>query len=174
MVVVYLSIGTNLGNKYNNIKKALFYLSKFCKIIDSSSIYLTSPLENSNQPEFYNCVVKVNTDLLPTGLLKKLKEIEKRMGRKSNNKRYQPRVIDIDILFYGKKIISKKNLSIPHPKIQYRKFVLYPLVEISKNLIHPLLRQKVSILKKKLKDKSQKIKLAIARLKLRNYIRTLN
>lgn len=170
MALVYISIGTNCGNRYENIKNAIKYIAQFCKILDISSIYLTSPLENFNQPYFYNCVVKIKTDLSAEELLVKLKAIERKMGRNLNDKRYQPRIIDLDILFYEKFIINKKNLCIPHKKLHKRKFVLWPLCELAKGFIHPVLNKKISTLKKLLRDKSQKIKLKISASKLRELI----
>lgn len=161
MAVVYLSLGTNLGNKYENIKKAIIKIGSVSKIVDVSSIYLTSPVENTNQPWFYNCVVKISTDMLPEKLLEVIKNIEKSIGRKNSTKRYQPRIIDIDILFYGREIIRSEHLSIPHIKAHERAFVLYPMEEISPNFIHPVVHKKISTLKKQLNKPSQKVKLVI-------------
>lgn len=174
MVIAYISLGTNLYKKYKNIKNAIAYIAKSCKILDISSIYLTSPLENTKQPYFYNCVVKIDTNLTPFSLLKLAKDIEKLMGRTYEKERYQPRIIDIDILFYGRKIINTKNLKIPHPKIQNRKFVIYPMEEIAKNFIHPTLHKKVFTLRLQLrKDISQYIKLVIPRKNILNYFKKL-
>lgn len=158
MPIVYISIGTNLGNKKKNIKKAISKLKTLGRILKVSSIYLTSPLENLDQPDFYNCVVKMNTRLTAKFLLRNLKKIEDEMGRKHTKKRYQPRIIDLDILFYGREIIKSKTLTIPHKKLHKRKFILWPLNEIEPNLIHPLLHKKISELKDSLRDKTQTIK----------------
>lgn len=170
MPLVYISIGTNLGNKFKNIKNAIKNLAQFCEIIDVSSIYLTSPLENLKQPSFYNCVLKIKTELSAKELLIKFKNIEKAMGRDMSDKRYQPRIIDIDILFYGKVIVNEKDLCIPHKKLHKRKFVLWPLYEIAKGFVHPVLNKKISTLKKLLRDSNQKIKLKIPASKLRNIL----
>ncbi|MFN3550771.1 MAG: 2-amino-4-hydroxy-6-hydroxymethyldihydropteridine diphosphokinase [Endomicrobiia bacterium] len=168
MPVVYISVGSNLGNRYKNIKKALTKIKNVAKIIKISSIYLTSPTENFNQPNFYNCVIKINTKLKPSELLTKLKEIEKMLGRNFYTKRYQPRIIDLDILFYGKKIIKKKNLVIPHKKLHKRKFVLWPLNEIASNFVHPVFKKKIFNIKKMLEfNKGQKIKLLIPAYKVK-------
>jgi 2-amino-4-hydroxy-6-hydroxymethyldihydropteridine diphosphokinase len=90
-------------------------------------------------------------------LLKELKKIEKKLGRVKTNKRYQPRTIDLDILFYDKEIISTKELTIPHEKLHKRKFVLWPLAEIAPNFIHPLLKKTIKKIKNELRDKTQKI-----------------
>ncbi len=159
MPIVYISIGTNLGNRKKNIKKAISKLKTLGKILKVSSIYLTSPVENFNQPNFYNCVVKMNSKLTPKFLLENLKNIEYEMGRKHTKKRYQPRIIDLDILFYGREIIKSKILTIPHKKLHKRKFILWPLNEIEPKLVHPLLHKRISDLKKLLEDETQKIKI---------------
>ena len=135
--IIYLSLGTNLGNRKSNLKKAIDYLQKnTIKIEKISSIYETEPVGYKNQPFFYNICIKANTKLTPERLLKVLKKIEKKIGRKKG-KRWGPRIIDIDILFYNNIILSKKNLKIPHPEILRRKFVLKPLCEIDSKIIHP-------------------------------------
>ncbi len=157
MHYVYIGIGSNLKDKFTNIKLALWHLKTLGKIVKKSSLYKSSPVENRNQPYFLNCVVKLTTKLLPYKLLKKLKDIEKKLGRKKTKKKYQPRTIDLDILLYDKKIIKSKNLTIPHEKLHKRKFVLWPLAEIAPNFVHPVLNKKIKDLKKELKDKSQRI-----------------
>lgn len=157
---VYLSLGTNLGNRKLNLKNALKYIKKNkIKIKKLSSIYKTEPVGYKNQPFFYNMCVKVCTELPPENLLKKIKKIEKKLGRKKGIK-WGPRIIDIDILFYNNIILSKKNLKIPHPEIVKRKFVLKPLCEIAGKFIHPELHLSVEELLKKtdLKPKVRKVK----------------
>lgn len=161
MPIAYLSLGSNLGNRYENIKNAVNLLRSKSKIEKISSIYLTSPVENKNQPWFYNCVVKISTTLSVWKLFRLVKDIEKLLGRDNSTKRYQPRIIDIDILFYNNKIIRTNSLSIPHKKLHKRKFVLYPMEEISSGLVHPVLRKRISTLKKLLNDPTQKVKLKI-------------
>lgn len=154
---VYIGLGSNLKDRFTNIKLALYYLATIGKIVKKSSLYKSSPVENKHQPYFLNCVVKLVTKLLPYKLLKKLKKIEKKLGRKKSKKRYQPRTIDLDILLYDKKIIKSKNLTIPHEKLHKRKFVVWPLAEIAPNFVHPVLKKKIREIKKELRDKSQKI-----------------
>ncbi|MCX7957368.1 MAG: 2-amino-4-hydroxy-6-hydroxymethyldihydropteridine diphosphokinase [Endomicrobia bacterium] len=162
MPKVYIGIGSNIGDKYRNIISSILKISKIIgKIEKVSSIYLSSPLENYNQPYFYNCVVKVDTKLLPFDLLKELKLIEKNLGRKFSIRKYQPRTIDLDVLLYGGKIINTRVLKIPHEKLHQRKFVLYPLEEIAKNFIHPILNKRITTLKNILHDNNQKISLKI-------------
>jgi 2-amino-4-hydroxy-6-hydroxymethyldihydropteridine diphosphokinase len=154
---VFISLGSNLKDRYTNIKLAIYYLSSLGKVLKKSSIYETSPVENENQPNFLNCVVELRTILSPFKLLKELKKIEKKLGRVRTNKRYQPRTIDLDILFYDKEIIRTKELTIPHEKLHKRKFVLWPLAEIAPNFIHPLLKKTIKKIKNELRDKTQKI-----------------
>ncbi len=131
MVVCFLGVGSNLGNRRKNIKKALDYLSKTkgIKIEKSSRIYETEPLGGPTQGKFLNAAIKIKTSLTPALLLKTLKKIEKDLGRKKTV-RFGPRHIDLDILFYANKIIKTRNLVIPHPRMFEREFVLKPLREI--------------------------------------------
>ncbi len=154
---VYIGLGSNLKDRFTNIKIALYHLSTLGKIVKKSSLYKSSPVEYKRQPYFLNCVVKLVTKLSPYKLLKKLKDIEKKMGRKKTKKRFQPRIIDLDILLYDRKIIRKKSLVIPHEKLHKRKFVLWPLAEIAPNFVHPVLKKKIKEIKNELRDPSQKI-----------------
>ncbi len=131
MVVCYLGIGSNLGNRKKNIKKALDYLSKAMgiKIEKVSRIYETKPVGGVRQSKFLNAAIKIKTLLTPHVLLGTLKKIEKNLGRKKAV-RYGPREIDLDILLYGNKAVRRKNLIIPHPRMFKREFVLKPLMEI--------------------------------------------
>jgi 2-amino-4-hydroxy-6-hydroxymethyldihydropteridine diphosphokinase len=131
MVVCYLGVGSNLGNRRKNIQKALDYLAKIkgIKIEKSSRIYETKALGGPAQRKFLNAAIKIRTSLRPQLLLVTLKKIEKDLGRKPTV-RFGPRPIDLDILLYGNKIIKRKNLAIPHPRMFRREFVLRPLREI--------------------------------------------
>ena len=131
MVVCYLGVGSNLGNRRKNIKKALDYLAKTkcIKIEKASRIYETKAVGGVPQGKFLNAAVKIKTSLTPQLLLETLKKIEKDLGRK-NTVRWGAREIDLDILLYGNKVIKRKNLVIPHPRMFAREFVLKPLREI--------------------------------------------
>jgi len=131
MVVCYLGIGSNLGNRRNNIKKALDYLAKTkgIKIEKASRIYETEPVGGPAQGKFLNAAIKIKTSLAPQLLLKSIKKIEKDLGRRKTV-RFGPREIDLDILLYGNKVIKRRNLAIPHPRMFEREFVLKPLREI--------------------------------------------
>lgn len=131
MVSVYLGIGSNLGNRRENIKKAIALLAGIpgIKLSKISSLYDTLPVGGPKQGNFLNGAVKINTNLSPFRILGYLKKIEKKMGRKKTVKN-GPRQIDLDILFYGNALINTKELRIPHPCMFKRDFVLKPLKEI--------------------------------------------
>jgi 2-amino-4-hydroxy-6-hydroxymethyldihydropteridine diphosphokinase len=133
MVVCYIGIGSNLGDRRKNIRMALEKIKQFkrTKVIKVSRIIETEPLGGpAGQGKFLNAALKMKTSLKPLILLKKLKAIEKELGRRKERIRYSPRPIDLDILFYGDKIINRKGLSIPHPKVFVRDFVIRPLFEV--------------------------------------------
>ncbi len=144
--IVYLGIGSNLGNKLANIEIAKFKLqNNGIKILKCSSNYESFSWPNKNNPKFINIVLKIHTFLLPNKLLELCNLIEKQLGRR-RFKKNQPRTCDIDILDFQQKIIkpSKKfNLTLPHPGMSRRNFVLLPLYEISKSWIHPISKKSV-------------------------------
>ena len=129
---VYLSLGSNLGNRESNLAQATIALSINYEITDiiSSSYYVSEPLYNKDQPEFLNSVVKFCTTLKPFEVLDVTQRVEKMLGKSNKSVKNQPRIIDIDILFFGNSVIETEKLSIPHPMIALRKFVLLPLAEI--------------------------------------------
>jgi len=131
MVVCYLGIGSNLGDRRKNIKRALEILknTKGIKLEKVSKIYETEPVGGPPQEKFLNGVIKIKTSLSAPQLLKTLKRIEKYLGRKKTI-RFGPRVIDLDILFYKDLVINRKDLKIPHPRCFERRFVLKPLMEV--------------------------------------------
>lgn len=134
--VVYLSLGTNLGSRLDNLKQALESLTEFCQVIAVSSVYETDPWGYEDQPIFYNQVVKIETALEPIQLLQEIKEIELEMGRVPTFQ-YGPRLIDIDILLYDKLTMNSPELKIPHPQMKSRAFVLAPLADIAPDLVLP-------------------------------------
>ena len=140
----YLGLGSNLGSRKQHLQQAVFELENSAanKVLKISSIYETEPVGYVAQPWFLNLVLEMHTNLNPYELLQFVKEIESKVGRKETFK-WGPRVVDIDILVYGNKIIKSRQLIIPHPEIHARRFVLLPLSEISPNFIHP--EKKLSI-----------------------------
>ncbi|MDZ7843770.1 MAG: 2-amino-4-hydroxy-6-hydroxymethyldihydropteridine diphosphokinase [Anaerolineales bacterium] len=133
---VYLALGTNLGDREKNLSAARERLSAEITIRETSSIYETEPWGWAEQADFLNQVIQGTTSLPPQKLLNFIKQIELDLGRKPGI-RYGPRVIDIDILFYGDHVFSSHNLTIPHPRIAERAFVLVPLGEIDSDLQIP-------------------------------------
>ena len=135
-VEVYLSLGSNMGNRQENLEKALDFLSQRLRVARVSSMYDTEPVGNVNQPRFLNLVCRVHTRLEPVALLTLAKGIGSKMGR-AFGKVNAPRPIDIDILIYGDLVMETPELVIPHPRMTERAFVLVPLVEIAPDLRHP-------------------------------------
>ena len=140
----FLSLGSNLGHKRKNLEQGLALLAQGgARILRASSVYRTQPVGYENQPWFFNQVVEISSSLNPYELLRLIKEIEERLGRKPT-RTGGPRPIDIDILLAEHWIIQTKRLIIPHPRMQKRNFVLVPFSEISPGTKHPLLKKKVS------------------------------
>ena len=133
MTICYLGVGANLGDRRNNIALAVKKINQLSdtRIVRAAKIIETEALGGpKTQPKFLNTVLKIKTKLGPQVLLRKLKKIERELGRKKTARRYGPRPIDLDILFYADRIVNTKNLKIPHPKIFQREFVLGPLSEL--------------------------------------------
>ncbi len=135
--MVYLSLGSNLGERADNLRRAITSLGDVgVRVRGVSSIYQTEPVDLRDQPWFLNCVVETETELPATELLKKLWQIESLMGSKKVVAK-GPRLIDLDILLYGDESIGAPELQVPHPRMHLRRFVLVPLVEIAPGLRHP-------------------------------------
>jgi len=134
---VFLSLGTNLGSKKDNLKRAVKMLAdlKGTVIVSESSIYETSPLYNENQDCFFNKVIEIHTRYKSKDLLEEVKTIESLMGRNLENSHNMPRIIDIDILVFGEEETSSQELVLPHPRILERKFVLEPWNEIAPDYV---------------------------------------
>ena len=140
MPTVYLSLGSNLGKKKENIERAISFLKEKGIVKKISSFYKTEPVDVRDQPWFVNCVVEAETVLSPEKLLVFTQSIEKRL-KKRILRRKGPRTIDIDILFYDNKRINKKNITIPHPRLHNRNFVVIPFCEINPHFVHPVLKK---------------------------------
>ncbi len=158
-----LLLGTNLGNKQNNLKLAIGYvLSNIGNILCKSSIYESEPWGFNSKELFYNMAIEVDTKLSPIVLLKKINEIEIKMGRVKNfTNCYENRLIDIDILFYEDIIMNTSELIIPHPKLHLRKFTLMPLNEINKKFVHPILKKEISNLLLECNDNTAVVNIGI-------------
>ena len=156
----FLSIGTNSGNRINNIKSLLSeFENNNVNIISISSIYKTEPFKSQSNSYFYNLVLKIETNLDLQAFFALTESIEMKMGRIVKNNPDIPRVIDIDILVFNNKVYKSKYLIIPHPKIHERKFVLLPWSEISGKYILPKYNQSVNNLLNNVKDTSKICKL---------------
>ncbi len=142
---VYLSLGSNLGNRKANLSAALSMLSSVSDIKKLSPIYQTAPLGFEKQPNFLNMACLVSTRCSPKGFLREIKKIEKTVGRKKTFKN-GPRVIDIDIIFWGNSVIDDRNLQVPHPRAAQRGFVLRPLARIAPSFVHPTLHKTIESL----------------------------
>ena len=150
---VYLLLGSNIGEKYKMIEKALNLIKLEVGDIEKrSSIYESEPWGFSAEGMFLNQVVLIKTELLPFDLLKKIQGIEKKLGRTKKGSNYESRLIDIDILFINDEVIETPNLTVPHKQLHKRMFTLLPLYEINKNLKHPKIGKTISELKRDCKD----------------------
>lgn len=149
----YIGIGSNLGDRVGQCESAITEILKTDqnKLLAKSSFFKTKPLGYTSQDWFVNGVIKIETELEPLRLLRALKRIESRLGRQETF-RWGPRTIDLDILFFDEKEIRTEELQIPHPRLQERQFVLIPLAEIDRDLIHPVLKKSIGELLDDMKE----------------------
>jgi len=137
---VYLSLGSNVGDRAANLHTAIDSLRALGEVVVISSFYETEPVEFTAQPWFLNCAVAFDTDKTPKQLLTSILDIEQQLGRRRAQKK-GPRTIDIDILLFGDRIVDDRSLTIPHPALHERRFVLEPFAEIAPDARHPLFKQ---------------------------------
>jgi len=158
-----IGVGSNLGLAAENCEKAISLLnnSESIQVTAHSSLYQSEPVGKKDQPWFINCAVEVNTSLAPEELLQYLLNIEQQFGRKRKEK-WGPRIIDLDILDYEGKIFNSKTLTLPHPEMTQRRFVLEPLSEIAGSTIHPLEKKTILDLLKELPQKPLVKKLEVS------------
>ena len=159
MSKVYLSIGSNKGNRSVLINKAIDEIEKKVGIIISRSSIYQSKSWGFDSNDFYNLCLLIDTDIMPKSLLINLKKIEKSMGREDVDSSYSDRFIDIDILFYDNITTDSEDLKIPHPKIEIRKFVLVPMLEIADDYVHPILNKTIKELDNDCSDKDTPLKI---------------
>ena len=141
--VAYLSLGSNLGDREQNLRGAIRQASALGRLVAVSSFYETEPVEFTDQPCFLNCVIALETTAEPAELMAELLRIEHEMGRQRVLKK-GPRSIDIDILLFGDDVVNTPELTIPHPEMARRRFVLQPLAEIAPELLHPVSQKTVT------------------------------
>jgi 2-amino-4-hydroxy-6-hydroxymethyldihydropteridine diphosphokinase len=152
----YISLGSNRGNRTANLNRAINLLSEWVgNVTKVSSLYETPPWKMADKTDFYNQVLLLETILPETELIDTVILVETMMGRLRTSNKYEPRIIDIDILFFNEEIINTEELTVPHPLITERKFVLVPMVEIAPEFIHPVLKKTMVQLLDECEDKSE-------------------
>jgi 2-amino-4-hydroxy-6-hydroxymethyldihydropteridine diphosphokinase len=155
----YISVGSNIGDKLLNCKQGVKALadSGHVSIAAWSNFYKTSPVDYKDQDWFINAVVKIETGLTPSDLLKEMISIQHKAGRIKDKVRFGPRILDLDIILYDDLVINLPDLTIPHPRLHNRLFVLKPLCDIDSSIIHPVFKKDMKYLLKNLNDNEQMI-----------------
>ena len=154
---VYLSLGSNVGDRQANLERAISELATIGAVVKRSSLYETEPMEVTDQPWFLNCAVELETELMPKQFIAAVLDVERSMGRKRTKKK-GPRTIDIDVILFGKSIVEMKGLTVPHPAMHLRRFVLEPIVEIAAEVRHPVFKRSMRELRDALPAGSGQVK----------------
>jgi 2-amino-4-hydroxy-6-hydroxymethyldihydropteridine diphosphokinase len=153
--IVYISLGSNLGERAANLVRAIDALhSAGIRVTRQSSVYITEPVEAPGQARFLNAVVEAETSLLPLQLLHALQKIERELGRRRITP-HGPRSVDLDLLFYSSSVIRSRELEVPHPRLTERRFVLIPLCDIAPEFRHPVLHKSMTQLLAETPDRSE-------------------
>ena len=157
--IAYISAGSNLGNKLENCRNGIANLIRSGKtrLLDQSNVYRTEPVDYLDQDWFVNLAVKIETDLDPLPLLDRLKSIEQEAGRTPGGIRFGPRMLDLDIILYDDLVLHDPQLTIPHPRMHKRRFVLQPICDIDPEITHPVLHRKMKSLLENLAEEGQRI-----------------
>jgi 2-amino-4-hydroxy-6-hydroxymethyldihydropteridine diphosphokinase len=157
--IAYISVGSNLGQKVENCRSGIATLirSGNTRLVDQSPIYRTEPVDYLDQEWFVNCVVKIETGLDPLSLLHILKSIERAAGRIKDTIRFGPRVLDLDIILFDDLVMNAPTLTVPHPRMHKRRFVLKPICDIDPDIHHPVLHRTMESLLEDLDEKGQRI-----------------
>ena len=156
---VFISVGSNLGDKLDNCLSGIAALTQSgeSSLSGASRFFRTSPVDYADQDWFVNAAVKIRTTMAPLTLLDKLVAIQRQMGRKADSVRFGPRVLDLDVLLYDDWLIRTPRLTIPHPRMHKRAFVLQPMCDINPSIIHPVLGRTVADLLSHLDDEDQRV-----------------
>ena len=156
---MFLSIGSNGDNAAGQVTRAMEAILAMAEVreIGRGRLYKTEPQGMRDQPWFINTALAVETSMEPAEILKRIKQIESQLGRKPGGERWGPREIDIDIIYYGNRIVDMPGLAIPHPMAAKRRFVLAPLADIDPGLVHPVLKKTVSQLLAELPEEGQAV-----------------
>ncbi len=157
--LVYLSVGSNMGDKLGNCLQGIDTLTagNRCSLLACSRFYRTSPVDYMDQDWFVNAAIKIRTTLRPAALLDQLIAIQQGLGRKADAIRFGPRVLDLDILLYDDRVIDTPELVIPHPRMHKRAFVLKPMCDINPTIVHPVLGKCIADLLDRLNDAAQQV-----------------
>jgi 2-amino-4-hydroxy-6-hydroxymethyldihydropteridine diphosphokinase len=157
--IVYISVGSNMGSRRENCRRGIEALagSEGCRLTATAPCYRTEPVGFTEQDWFVNTVVRVESNLSPPVLLARLKEIETEVGRRPSSVRFGPRMLDMDILLFGDRVLNESALSIPHPRMHERRFVLVPFCDIDPEIVHPTLGLKMITILQRLNTDEQKV-----------------
>lgn len=157
--IAYISAGSNMGDRLQNCRKGIEALTEAgnSRILEQSRIYATEPVDYQDQDWFINMMVKLETAHDPFQLLDHIEFIQRAAGRIQDPIRFGPRILDLDIILYDDRIIESKRLVVPHPRMHKRRFVLKPICDIDPAIIHPVLKQEMQFLLKRLGDQEQKV-----------------
>ena len=155
----FISIGSNLGDKLDNCLRGIDALTAAgdIRIRRRSAMYRTEPVDFKDQDWFVNCVILVETGLDPLGLLERLQSVQRQAGRPVERLRFGPRVLDLDLLLYDGVILEDPRLTLPHPRLHRRRFVLKPLCDIDPDTVHPVLNQTAQALLAELEEEGQQV-----------------
>lgn len=157
--IAYISIGSNIGDKLLNCQNGIAALTRSGEsvLLAQSPFYMTEPVDYENQDWFVNVAVKIGTSLDPFQLMDRLKAIERKAGRTEDGIRFGPRILDMDIIFYDAAAIRLPGLSVPHPRMHQRRFVLKPICDIAPDFVHPILKQDMQFLLANIHHNHQRI-----------------
>lgn len=144
MTIVYIALGSNLGDRRANLETAIARLAPAVAVTARSAVYETAPMYVTDQPPFLNMALRGETELAPEALLAHLKAIEAEAGRRAGGVRFGPREVDLDILLYGEAVLALPALEIPHPRMAERAFVLRPLADVAAEVRHPVLGRRIA------------------------------